>query len=637
MNKESESLFGSRFRSGLSYSKAFEEYVDGVVWERDRQMMREAGALEHIKKELARQKTFITTYRGNVEGRPHYCEMKFVKVGDEFDSPKAVALGFAEKDDLILKDFVNDILYDDYVSIYFVNVEDNSFRTIKSSNVSWVEKRPLYSSYSYEVKQISNLVMEEFKQDWQKLSNLFYVQKFLKETDQREQEFKIASGEWLRAKFTTIERNDDGEVVSFVLSFMLLGDDQVEKLELDAKIAEQNDLLEKQQVMLQKALSMAQSSDRAKTTFLSNMSHDIRTPMNAIVGFTGLAMAHIDEKEVVLDYLRKLGQSSNHLLSLINDVLDMSRIESGKMQLSEKDEDLIEIIDALKDIVQADVDSKKLAFEVKMNICDSGIVCDKLRLNQVLLNVLSNAVKYTHAGGSVVMHVDEKASEKPGYAMYEFRICDNGMGMSEEFLKTIYEPFTRANSSTVSGIQGTGLGMSITKNIVEMMGGHIDIFSKESEGTEVILNIEFKQHGKDSAGFRLPLGSFNFKGKKILLVEDNEMNRQIACDILDDNGFVVYTAENGKQAVELMQNAQPRQYDLVLMDVQMPIMDGYAATRAIRMLPAGYQSRIPIIAMTANAFEEDRKAAIDAGMDEHISKPIDIDKMKYILSRFLRK
>ena len=637
MNKESESLFGSRFRSGLSYSKAFEEYVDGVVWERDRQMMREAGALEHIKKELARQKTFITTYRGNVEGRPHYCEMKFVKVGDEFDSPKAVALGFAEKDDLILKDFVNDILYDDYVSIYFVNVEDNSFRTIKSSNVSWVEKRPLYSSYSYEVKQISNLVMEEFKQDWQKLSNLFYVQKFLKETDQREQEFKIASGEWLRAKFTTIERNDDGEVVSFVLSFMLLGDDQVEKLELDAKIAEQNDLLEKQQVMLQKALSMAQSSDRAKTTFLSNMSHDIRTPMNAIVGFTGLAMAHIDEKEVVLDYLRKLGQSSNHLLSLINDVLDMSRIESGKMQLSEKDEDLIEIIKALKDIVQADVDSKKLAFEVKMNICDSGIVCDKLRLNQVLLNVLSNAVKYTHAGGSVVMHVDEKASEKPGYAMYEFRICDNGMGMSEEFLKTIYEPFTRASSSTVSGIQGTGLGMSITKNIVEMMGGHIDIFSKESEGTEVILNIEFKQHSKNSAGFRLPLGSFNFKGKKILLVEDNEMNRQIACDILDDNGFVVYTAENGKQAVELMQNAQPRQYDLVLMDVQMPIMDGYAATRAIRMLPAGYQSRIPIIAMTANAFEEDRKAAIDAGMDEHISKPIDIDKMKYILSRFLRK
>ena len=637
MNKESESLFGSRFRSGVSYSKAYEEYVDGVVWERDRQMMREAGTLENIKRELVRQKTFITTYRGNVGGRPHYCEMKFVKVGDEFETPKAVALGFAEKDDLILKDFVNDILYDDYVSIYFVNVEDNSFRTIKSSNVSWVEKRPLYSSYSYEVKQICGLVVDEFKQDWQKLSNLFYVQKFLKDADQREQEFKIVSGEWLRAKFTTIERNDEGEVVSFVLSFMLLSDDQIEKIELDEKIADQNDLLEKQQVMLQKALSMAQSSDRAKTAFLSNMSHDIRTPMNAIVGFTGLAMSHIDDKELVLGYLRKLAQSSNHLLSLINDVLDMSRIESGKMQLSEKDENLIDIVNALKDIVQAEVDSKQLAFEVNMNICDPGIVCDKLRLNQVLLNVLSNAIKYTQAGGSVTMHVDQKESDKLGFAMFEFRICDNGMGMSQDFLNMIYEPFTRASSSTVSGIQGTGLGMSITKNIVEMMGGSIEILSEEDKGTEVILKIEFKLHDKDCAGIHFPMGKINFKGKKILLVEDNEMNRQIAFDILSDNGIEVFTAENGKQAVEMIKNSTRGQYNLVLMDVQMPVMDGYAATRAIRMLPAGFQSRIPIIAMTANAFEEDRKAALDAGMDEHISKPIDIDKMKYILSKFLRK
>ena len=563
--------------------------------------------------------------------------MKFVKVGDELDKPKAVALGFAEKDDLILKDFVNDILYDDYVSIYFVNVEDNSFRTIKSSNVTWVEKRPLYSTYSTEIKKISNLVQEEFKQDWLKLSNLFYVQKFLKENDQREQEFKIESGEWLRAKFTTIERNDEGEVVSFVLSFMLLSDDQVEKLELDAKIAEQNDLLEKQQVMLQKALSMAQSSDRAKTTFLSNMSHDIRTPMNAIVGFTGLAMAHIDEKEVVLDYLRKLGQSSNHLLSLINDVLDMSRIESGKMVLSEKDEDLVEIVNALTDIVQADVDAKKLVFDVKMNVSDSGIVCDRLRLNQVLLNVLSNAVKYTHDGGSILLQVDEKKSKKLGAAQFEFRIRDNGMGMNAEFLKMIYEPFTRANSSTVCGIQGTGLGMSITKNIVEMMGGNIEIFSEENKGTEVVLNLDFKLHNRDCAELEMPVKGFSFKGKKVLLVEDNEMNRQIASDILVDNGFEVFTAENGKQAVDLMKDSKPGQYDLILMDVQMPIMDGFAATRAIRVLPAGYQSRIPIVAMTANAFEEDRKAALDAGMDEHISKPIDIDKMKYILSKFLKK
>ena len=637
MNKESESLFGSRFRSGVSYSQVFDEFVDGVVWERDRQMVREAGAVENIKNELALQKTFITTYRGNVGGRPHYCEMKFVKVGNEFDSPKAVALCLAEKDDLILKDFVNDILYDDYVSIYFVNVEDNSFRTIKSSNLSWVDKRPAYSTYSYEIKKFSELVQPEFEQDWRKLSNLFYVQNFLKNAEQRELELKTLSGEWLRAKFTTIERNDDNEVVSFVLSFMLLSDDQIEKNELDAKIAEQNDLLEKQQIMLQKALSMAQSSDRAKTAFLSNMSHDIRTPMNAIVGFTGLAIAHIDEKELVLDYLKKLAQSSNHLLSLINDVLDMSRIESGKMVLTENAENLNEIIEALVDIVQADVHAKNLTFDVQMNVNNAGIMCDKLRLNQVLLNVLSNAIKYTHAGGSIVLQVNESKSLKPGAASFEFRIRDNGMGMNAEFLKMIYEPFTRANSSTVSGIQGTGLGMSITKNIVEMMGGFIEIFSEENKGTEVVIDIEFMLHDRNRVGKKPFTFNFNFAGKKILLVEDNEMNRQIACDILADYGLQVFTAVNGREAVDMVKASKPGQYDLVLMDVQMPVMDGFTATHQIRMLKEKFQANIPIVAMTANAFEEDRRAAFDAGMNEHIAKPIDLEKMKYILARFLKK
>ena len=638
MNKESESLFGSRFRSGVSYSKAFEEYVDRVVWERDKSMMRKAGTLENIKKQLSRQKTFLTTYRGNVDGRPHYCEMKFVKVGDELARPRAVALGFAEKDDLILRDYVNDILYDDYVSIYFVNVDDNSLRTIKASNLSWVNKRPLYSFYFYEIRKICDIVMDEFKEEWSKLSDVAYVRKFLKDAAQRELEFKVVSGEWVRAKFTTIERNDSNDVVSFVLSFMLLSDEQVEKIELDAKIAEQNDLLEKQHVMLQKALSMAQSSDRAKTTFLSNMSHDIRTPMNAIVGFTGLAMTHIDDKELVLDYLKKLGQSSKHLLSLINDVLDMSRIESGKMVLSETDEDLTDIINTLQDIVQADVSAKNLSFEVKMDgVHNSGITCDKLRLNQVLLNVLSNAIKYTHAGGSISLEVQEKESLKKNCALFEFRVRDNGMGMNAEFLKMIYDPFTRANSSTVSGIQGTGLGMSITKNIVEMMGGSIDIISEENKGTEVILDIDFKLHRKNDGTSEAPVSDVDFTGKKILVVEDNEMNREIVCDLLNDFSLKVFTAENGKEAVETVKNSVPGQYDLILMDVQMPVMDGYTATREIRKLKEPCQATIPIVAMTANAFEEDRRAALDAGMDEHVAKPLDVEKLKYILTRFLKK
>ena len=360
--------------------------------------------------------------------------------------------------------------------------------------------------------------------------------------------------------------------------------------------------------------------------------------MNAIVGFTELAMSHIDDKELVMDYLKKLEQSSNHLLSLINDVLDMSRIESGKMFLSESAEDLSEIVKTLTDIAQADIDAKNLSFKVNMeSVRNTKIMCDKLRLNQVLLNVLSNAIKYTQNGGSIVMQVIEKKSLRPDSALFEFRIRDNGMGMNAEFLKMIYEPFTRANSTTVSGIQGTGLGMSITKSIVEMMGGRIETFSEENKGTEVVLDIDFKLHDKVNGGVQAPVDEFDFTGRKILIVEDNKMNRDIARDILVDNGLEVVLAENGQEAVEMVKNSKEGQYDLVLMDVQMPVMDGYAATRQIRALSEKFQSGIPIVAMTANAFEEDRKAAFDAGMDEHIAKPIDFEKMKYILARFLKQ
>ena len=228
-------------------------------------------------------------------------------------------------------------------------------------------------------------------------------------------------------------------------------------------------------------------------------------------------------------------------------------------------------------------------------------------------------------------------SAKLGAAHFKFRVRDNGMGMNAEFLKKIYEPFTRANSSTVSGIQGTGLGMSITKNIVEMMDGSIEISSEEDKGTEVVIDIDFMLHDQNCVGKKPLSFNFNFAGKKILLVEDNEMNRQIACDVLADYGLKVFTAENGREAVEMMKSSTPGQYDLILMDVQMPVMDGFTATHEIRALKEKYKSNIPIIAMTANAFEEDRRAAFDAGMNEHIAKPIDLEKMKYILARFLKK
>lgn len=389
-----------------------------------------------------------------------------------------------------------------------------------------------------------------------------------------------------------------------------------------------------QQERLQEALSMAQSANRAKTTFLNNMSHDIRTPMNAIIGYTGLATSHIENKEQVKDYLGKIGQASNHLLSLINDVLDMSRIESGKMNIEEKDESLLEIIQILKSIIQSDINSKQLDFHVDIvNVTDENILCDKLRLNQVLLNILSNAIKYTQRGGSISMQVMETDTDQ-NFGTYVFRIKDNGMGMSKEFLDTIYEPFTRVRSSTVSGIQGTGLGMAITKNIVDMMGGSIEIESEINKGTEVILTFDFKimEAPKEQDASQ---NDIRFNGKKVLLVEDNEFNREIATELLKEFGFEVSCAEYGNIAVDIITNAKKGDFDLILMDIQMPYMDGYEATKHIRALDTEI-SKIPIVAMTANAFEEDRKMALEAGMDDHITKPIDIDELKETLARIVK-
>lgn len=424
------------------------------------------------------------------------------------------------------------------------------------------------------------------------------------------------------------------------------------------KLAEQKILLSEQQSRLQEALAMAQSSNRAKTTFLNNMSHDMRTPMNAIIGFANLASKHIGNSEKTKDYLGKITQSSTHLLSLINDVLDMSRIESGKMTINEKPENLTTIVNAICDILQADVNDKKQLFSLDTrNVENVGIVCDKLRLSQVLINILSNAIKYTPSGGTISMSITEKPCDKPGHDKYIFLIKDNGIGMEENFIKTIFEPFTRAKSSTVSGIQGTGLGMAITKNIIDMMNGEIKVKSKPGEGTEITVSFDFTLH--EITPEPVSSSSPSFFGKHILLVEDNPLNREIATEILSEAGFVVDTAEDGTKAVETICVSKKQEdalinsngYSLILMDIQMPKMNGYEAAKRIRewerqeserlcrceSSTAGNSSQmhIPIIAMTANAFEEDRKLAFEAGMDEHIAKPIDVEKMKEILSRFV--
>ena len=525
---------------------------------------------------------------------------------------------------------------------------------------------------------------------------------------------------------------------------------------------------------LSDAVAAAETANRAKSTFLSNMSHDIRTPMNAIIGFTTLAISNLDDKERVKDYLTKTLASSNHLLSLINDVLDMSRIESGKIHLEEVEVNLSDVLHDLKTIVSGQIHAKQLELYMDaMDVTDEDVSCDKTRLNQILLNLLSNAIKFTPAGGTVSVRVRQLAGQARGCGQYEFRIKDNGIGMSPEFAKRIFEPFERERTSTVSRIQGTGLGMAITKNIVDMMGGTIEVQTAQGKGSEFIVRVplrvqaehrpvekiteleglkalvvdddfntcdsvtkmlvkvgmraEWTLSGKeavlrarqsiemsdvyhayiidwrlpdmngievtrqirslhddtpiiiltaydwsdieveakaagvtafcskpmflsdlretlmsalgqkqtDAAQELLPQKDADFKGKHILLVEDNELNREIAQEILREYGFRVDTAENGAVAVEKVSTAAPGSYDLVLMDVQMPVMDGYTATRQIRALENPALAGVPILAMTANAFDEDRRRAMESGMNGFLSKPIVIGDLVQELHKIL--
>ena len=525
---------------------------------------------------------------------------------------------------------------------------------------------------------------------------------------------------------------------------------------------------------LSDAVAAAETANRAKSTFLSNMSHDIRTPMNAIIGFTTLALSNINDTERVKDYLGKTLASSNHLLSLINDVLDMSRIESGKIHLEEVEVNLSDVLHDLKTIVSGQIYAKQLELYMDvMDVTDEDVYCDKTRLNQILLNLLSNAIKFTPAGGTVSVRVRQLAGKVRGCGQYEFRIKDNGIGMSQEFAKKIFEPFERERTSTVSRIQGTGLGMAITKNIVDMMGGTIEVQTAQGKGTEftvcvpmraqteqrpvekiteleglkalvvdddfntcdsvtkmlvkVGMRAEWTLSGKeavlrarqsiemsdayhayiidwrlpdmngievtrrirslnddtpiiiltaydwsdieveakaagvtafcakpmfmsdlretlmsalgqkqtDAAQGLLPDKNADFKGKHILLVEDNELNREIAQEILREYGFLVDSAENGAVAVEKVSTAAPGSYDLVLMDVQMPIMDGYTATRQIRALDDPARAKLPILAMTANAFDEDRRNALESGMNGFLSKPIVIGDLVQELHKIL--
>ena len=397
--------------------------------------------------------------------------------------------------------------------------------------------------------------------------------------------------------------------------------------------------LEKKNGELTKAIGKAELANQSKRNFLFNMSHDIRTPMNAIIGFTELAQENINNNKSVDYYLSKIMLSSKHLLSLINDVLDMSRIENGKVTIETVPVSVTEQMQLVQDVVQSEIEANNLLFEGKIiNLKNDYVYADALHVNRILINILGNAVKFTPEGGSITFTLNEKESEHKGYSYYEFVIEDTGIGMSEEFLGHIFEQFAREKSSTVSKTQGTGLGMSITKSLIDLMDGDIKVESELGKGSKFTVTLEFKLASKEIVRKNIDEIShehINLTGKRLLLVEDNELNMEIGLTLLEGAGFIVETAWDGSMALEMVKDMPNDYYDLILMDIQMPMMNGYEATRAIRALDDPKKANIPIIAMTANAFDEDKKNALAVGMNGHIAKPIDVKSLLQLIDDVL--
>ena len=395
------------------------------------------------------------------------------------------------------------------------------------------------------------------------------------------------------------------------------------------------------QQVLRDAIDTANATSKAKSDFLSSMSHDIRTPMNGIIGMTAIATAHLDDRERVEDCLKKISEASSHLLSLINEVLDMNKIESGKVELNEENFNLSELVNTLLAMTKAQLESHR--HKLKVNIADvihENVIGDSHRIQQVFVNLMSNAIKYTPDGGTISLTVAERPTNAHGIACYEFVFEDNGIGMTEEFQKPLFEPFTRANDKKTVAIQGTGLGMTISQSLVRMMGGDIQVKSKPGEGSRFTVTIYLKfvdvQNAEPHKEDPLKnLEDLKFEGKRILLVEDHPVNAEIAKNVLQMTGLEVEWVVDGEAAVERMANSKEGEFDLVFMDIQMPNMDGYQATAAIRAMTT-YARRIPIVAMTANAFADDIRRAKEVGMNGHISKPLDFNELARILQKWIR-
>lgn len=622
--------FGDWAQGDYDYTHCISAYADKFVCEKDRGRFQEKTQLSVLKEKLEKQKNYYIEYDAEIGGQQCRLQGKFTISREKPEEPhmlisiRDITLLTKEK---VKQQTSMDLIVSAASQVYPYILEGNLTKNQASTiyNQGIVRKgRMENKSYDEITDSLKSTVIID--EDYEKLIGKMSRQAQIRAYQEGERELSIRIRQladdgllhWMEIKNILME-NASGDLYSISMSRCI--DEEIQMT-----------------LELERTKEAAESANKAKSTFLFNMSHDIRTPMNAIMGFSAMAEKHIHEPEKVLDCLKKLNISGEHLLKLINNVLDMARIESGKAELIIEPHHIPTEVHNMEHIFQADVSRKKLDFRTSVEV-DNEVACyDLLRMNQIELNLISNAIKYTPEGGKVTYTIRQLDLTK-GLATYEGCVSDTGIGMSPEFVDVVFEAFEREHSSTVSDMQGTGLGLSITQNLIRQMGGSISCESEPGKGSTFRFTITVPVASMEDLAQKQAeeAVSSDFAGKRILLVEDNVLNREIARDVLEDEDFIIEEADDGDVAVEKVKWSKPGYYDLVLMDIQMPKMDGFEATRQIRMLDGDYYKHIPIIALTANAFEEDKRAAQQAGMDGHIAKPIKVEELRKELGRCLNK
>ncbi len=633
------------------YDEAIDTYIKSAIVAEERKEIKALTSFEVIKEELDKQGIHYVNFHRVIKDYDDYAQLVYSLVHRE-DGVKHIVLAIRSINEIVenerqkkelleenlrYMEVVNalsmeygSILYYDpamecMIPYRLTDAVSEKFMPYLAKGMKYNELLSLY---------IESIVYEEDREKVEAYKDPGYLMGLLEKHGQCSCTYRVA-------------REKEGEIVYYQMKAVRAGKDE-EHYGAVIGFANKDEEVRKElryQQELEQALTKAEQANEAKSTFLFNMSHDIRTPMNAILGFIGIAKQSIGDEEKLQDALGKIEMSGIHLLQLINDILDMSRIENNKVVIKEKPVSLRALLDKLESMLQTDVNRKKQSLMVEYrDLTNEYVYLDELRGGQIVLNLLSNAVKYTGEGGSIRMTLRQNKSEKQGMGAYDLIVEDNGIGMSKEFLEHIYEPFTRERSTTISGVQGTGLGMPITKRLVDLMKGNMHIESEEGNGTKVTVHLDLRICNKSLFLQRESTHTkeYDFTGKRVLVVEDNELNREIVRTILTEAKFLVEEAENGAMAVDMLKKSVALQetpeecyYDIILMDIQMPVMDGYEATTAIRSLEDPVLSGVPIVAFTANAFDEDRKKALGCGMNAHVAKPLNVEQLKAVIKKMI--